>query len=103
MQLWQIYLNNVDALLKVLHIPTTQSVTFAAVNNPEQVPADVSALLFSIYVAAVITLQSADTNFILGQDRQSALLVYQRGLEIFLHAASFFDSPSTTSLQAILI
>ncbi len=52
-QLWQTYLNNVDGLLKLLHVPTVQPSVFAAINSPKDTPADMIALLFSIYFAAV--------------------------------------------------
>lgn len=103
MQLWQIYLNNVDVLLKVLHVPTTQPVIFAAINNPSEAPADVSALLFSICFAAITTLDTEQIEFTIGFSRQSAIEIYQRGLEISLHNASFLDSPTIKSLQAMAI
>ncbi|RAL03682.1 putative C6 transcription factor [Aspergillus ibericus CBS 121593] len=102
-QLWQVYLNNVDALLKLLHVPTTQPLVFAAINSPGQAPANHTALLFAVYFAAVTSLSSPGTQVILGEDRQSALCKYQRGLEVSLHAASFLDSPTIISLQAISI
>ncbi|KAJ9138922.1 Fungal transcriptional regulatory protein, N-terminal [Pleurostoma richardsiae] len=80
-----------------------QPVIFAAINNQKQVPPDLSALLFSIYFAAVTSLRAQDTRIILGLDRESALCEYQRGLEVSLHMASFLDSPTITSLQAMSI
>ncbi|KAJ5544282.1 hypothetical protein N7513_007093 [Penicillium frequentans] len=101
--LWQMYLNNVDVLLKVLHIPTTQSAVFAAINNPNTASQDLNALLFSIYFAAVTSLRQAEINLIFGEDRQAVLKTFQRGLEIFLHSAEFLDSPTIVSLQAMSI
>lgn len=101
--LWQVYLNNVDVLLKVLHIPTTQPAVFAAINNPNTASQDLNALLFSIYFAAVTSLRQAEINILFGEDRQSVLKRFQRGLEIFLHSAEFLDSPTIVSLQAMSI
>lgn len=102
-QLWQAYLNNVDTLVKLLHVPTTQPKFFAAVNNPKDAPHDVHALLFAIYFAAVTSLRSADVLIMLGQDRQAALDAYQRGLEASLHLGCFLDAPTIVSLQAMAI
>ncbi|RAK72640.1 Zn(II)2Cys6 transcription factor [Aspergillus fijiensis CBS 313.89] len=102
-QLWQVYLNNADPLLKLLHIPSVNSLVFAAINNPEEVTAGTSALLFAIDFAAVTSLPSPDTILLLNQDRPSALNQFQRGLEISLHAAVFLDSPTITTLQAMTI
>lgn len=101
--LWQVFLNNVDVLLKVLHIPTTQPAVFAAINNPKAASKDLNALLFSIYFAAVTSLRQADSHMIFGEDRQSVLKRFQRGLEVSLHSAAFLDSPTIVSLQAISI
>lgn len=102
-QLWQNYLNNVDSLVKILHVPTVQPKLFAAINKLKDTPHDMSALLFSIYFAAVTSLRSPDVQIILGQDRQAALSAYQRGLEVSLHMGSFLDSPTIVSLQAVAI
>ncbi|RAH45851.1 Zn(II)2Cys6 transcription factor [Aspergillus brunneoviolaceus CBS 621.78] len=102
-QLWQVNLNNADPLLKLLHIPSVNSLVFAAINNPEEVTAGTSALLFAIDFAAVTSLPSPDTILLLNQDRPSALNQIQRGLEISLHAAVFLDSPTITTLQAMTI
>lgn len=40
---------------------------------------------------------------IFGEDRQSVLKRFQRGLEVSLHSAAFLDSPTIVSLQAISI
>ncbi|RAH64842.1 fungal specific transcription factor domain-containing protein [Aspergillus aculeatinus CBS 121060] len=102
-QLWQVYLNIVDPLLKLLHIPSVNSLVFAAINNPEEVTAGTSALLFAIDFAAVTSLPSSDTILLLNQDRPSALNQFQRGLEISLHAAAFLDSPTIITLQEMTI
>lgn len=101
--LWQSYLNNVNPLIRVLHIPTVEPVIFSAINDANRTPPDVMTLLFSIYFAAVTSLGSPETEIILGHSRQSALRTYQRGLEVSLHMASFLDSPTIQSLQALSI
>jgi hypothetical protein len=102
-QLWQIYLVNVDPFLRVLHVPTTEPSVFAAINHPEDVPAEFNALLFAIYFAATTSLLAPDVATIVGRDRASVLNTYRRGLEISLSMASFLDAPTITSLQAMAI
>ncbi|EEA19234.1 hypothetical protein TMatcc_010209 [Talaromyces marneffei ATCC 18224] len=100
-RLWHVWLNNVNPIVRLLHIPTTQPLFFAAVNNPTQTSADFSALIFSIYFAAVTSIDDSETYLILGQDRQSALNAYQCGLELSLHMADFLDYPTIASIQAM--
>jgi hypothetical protein len=102
-QLWQYFLNNVDCLVKLLHIPTVQPTVFAAINNPKESSPDMNALLFSIYFAAASSLRWTEVQTILGQDRQTVLSAYSRGLELSLHAKFFLDSPSVLSLQAMAL
>lgn len=98
--LWQTYLSRVDPLVKVLHVPSVQSRIFAAINRPESVSAGVRALLFAIYFAATTTLLSDDTqNEVVFADLQK----FKKGMEISLYDSEFLDSPTITSLQAMII
>jgi hypothetical protein len=98
--LWEAFINRVDPLIKVIHVPTAQSRIFAAINRPESVGADVRALLCAICFAATTTLLSEDTqNEVLFAD----LRRYQQGLELSLYHSDFLDAPTLTSLQAMVI
>lgn len=103
MLLWQAFVNNVDPIAKILHIPTTQTIMFAAINNPNNLEADLSALLFSIYFAATTSLTSSAAANLLGKDKSTALSHYKQGLEQSLAAANILDTPSMRSLQAMTI
>ncbi|KNG89152.1 C6 transcription factor [Aspergillus nomiae NRRL 13137] len=102
-QLWQVYLNNVNPLMRVVHIPTLLPKVYNAINAPSDVPADLSALLFAIYFAATTSLLSINEGDFLGGQKHAALQKYQRGLEVSLYNSSFLDSPTMTSLQAMAI
>jgi hypothetical protein len=98
--LWQTFLSRVDPLVKVIHVPSTQSLIFAAINRPESVGADVRALLFAIYFAAATVLLSDDTQ------KEAVIADLQRfkqGMEISLYHAEFLEAPTITSLQAMVI
>lgn len=101
LQLWQIFVNNVDPITKILHIPTAQATIFNAINNPGSAEANLNALLFAIYFAALTSLSPADAFNLLGQDRSKILIKFKQGLEHSLAAANLFDSPSMLSLQAM--
>ena len=103
MLLWQAFVNNVDPIAKVLHIPTTQATVFAAINNPNNLEADLGALLFAIYFAATTSLTSDTAASLLGQDKSTSLSHYKQGLEQSLAAANILDTPSMRSLQAMTI
>ena len=58
-RLWQIYLDNVNPLLKVTHTPTLQRRVIDAVVNLTNVKPTLEALMFSIYCVAVMSLEEA--------------------------------------------
>ena len=103
LQLWQTFLNNVDPIIKILHIPTAQATIYTAINNPGNAEDDLNALLFAIYFAAATSLSTADASSLLGQDRSTTLTKFKQGLEYFLAGTNIFDSPSMRSLQAMTI
>jgi hypothetical protein len=103
MQLWRAFVTNVDPIAKILHIPTTQAIVFAAISNANHVDEDLSALLFSIYFAATTSLTSTDAANLLGQSKSTALNKFKQGLEHSLEGANTLDTPSMKSLQAMTI
>jgi hypothetical protein len=34
LQLWQTFLNNIDPIIKIIHLPTAQVTIYTAINNP---------------------------------------------------------------------
>ena len=103
MQLWQAFINNVDPITKVLHIPTAQVLVFEAINDPCRKTKDTNALLFAIYFSAVTSLQATDVEHFLGQDKSTVLKVFKQSLENSLEQANVLDNPTLTSLQALAI
>ncbi|PYH35581.1 Zn(II)2Cys6 transcription factor [Aspergillus neoniger CBS 115656] len=99
-QLWQTFLNRIDPIIKVLHVPSTQPRVFAAINQPAAAPADLHALLFAIFFAATTSVLAEDPAH---EQRQSEVKRYQQGLELALYQSNFLDAPTLTSLQAMSI
>ncbi|KAK0105968.1 hypothetical protein ONS95_004477 [Cadophora gregata] len=102
-QLWQAFVNNVDPLFKIFHIPTTQSIIYGAISNPENVDAGINALLFAVYFAGVTSLSSDQVMNLLGLPKNAALNTFKQGLEQSLAAAGFLDTPTLITLQAITL
>ncbi|GKZ16460.1 hypothetical protein AbraIFM66951_007144 [Aspergillus brasiliensis] len=99
-QLWQTFLNRIDPIIKILHVPSTQPRIFAAINQPAAAPADLHALLFAIFFAATTSMLAEDPGH---EQRRSEVKRYQQGLELALYQSNFLDSPTLTSLQAMSI
>lgn len=98
--LWETFLNRVDPVLKVIHVPTTRPRIFSAINRPDACRPDIHCLLFAIFFAATTALVSDEPD---NEALRSDLRRYQQGLELAMYYSSFLDAPTVTSLQAMAI
>lgn len=61
-QLWTVYINSVDLVLKILHIPTVQSTVVATILDPRSARSSTVALTFAIYFATITALCHDNNN-----------------------------------------
>ncbi|KAJ4292941.1 hypothetical protein N0V88_005604 [Collariella sp. IMI 366227] len=69
-RLWQIYLDNVDPLLKVTHTPSLQARIIEAVGDLTALDAPSEALMFSIYCVAILSLDEERCRTLFGPKRE---------------------------------
>ncbi|KAL4801192.1 hypothetical protein BDV18DRAFT_165181 [Aspergillus unguis] len=100
-RLWQIYLDNVDPLLKVTHTPTLQSRIVEAVASPKSVPPVLQALMFGIYCMATLSLMPGDCQSSFGASREETLAHYQHSCRLALIHARFLRSNDRECLTAL--
>lgn len=101
--LWQTYLDRVNPLTKIIHVPTLQPYLVQAASDSRNVPKNIEALLFSIFLMAVISLTPDECMELLGQSREEALERYSLGVKQSLRAMSFLKHYDLTTLQAFVI
>ncbi|KAI1404620.1 fungal-specific transcription factor domain-containing protein [Hypoxylon fuscum] len=102
-QLWQIYLNNVNPLLKLTHTPTLQVRIIEAGANLDKVSRPLEALMFSIYLMAITSIDEDECQTTFNESRMSLLAKYQWAAQQALLNAGFMRSPDLTLLQAYLL
>lgn len=102
-QLWQIYLENVNPLLKVTHTPTIQGSLIEAAANPAKIAKPLEALMFSIYFIAVISMTESEVRETFQEDKNRLLSKYHHGTQQALINAGFMRSPDLVVLQAYVI
>lgn len=83
-RLWQIYLDNVDPLLKVTHTPSLQGRIVEAISDLTSIDPNIQALMFGIYCVATLSLMSDDCETLLGSSRDGLLGHYQRSCRVAL-------------------
>ena len=63
--IWQVYQENVDAIIKVLHVPTMSKMIRDLRNNMDALTPSTEALMFSIYYAAITSLEEDEVGRLL--------------------------------------
>jgi hypothetical protein len=102
-RLWQLYLDRVNPLTKVIHVPTVQPYIIEAVSNMARLPLNYQALLFSIFNMAAISLSEVECSSILGITRDEALRRFTTGLKHSLTRANFLKNHDMPTLQALVL
>ncbi|RDL29801.1 Uncharacterized protein BP5553_10666 [Venustampulla echinocandica] len=102
-RLWQIFLDNVNPLIKVLHAPTVQQQVLDASADLENVPKGVEALMFSVYAVAITSLCEAACMSLLGDRKATLLSRYRAGAKQALRNAGFLRSSELIVLQAFFL
>lgn len=102
-QLWQIFLDNVHPLSKVLHSHSTQRQIIAANINLDGVSRGLEALMFVIYLSAVNSLKPSECESILGERKD---ILHKRYLSAAKQAfvnCECLKSCSFTVLQSLTL
>jgi len=102
-QLWQIYLTNVNPLLKVTHTQTLQAQIIEAGANPAKIPRPLEALMFGIYFIAITSMSEEDVHSTFDEEKARLLFKYHRAAQQALLNAGFMRSPDIMVLQAYFL
>ncbi|KAJ4016424.1 hypothetical protein NW752_003551 [Fusarium irregulare] len=101
--LWSVYQENVEPLLKVLHIPTMEPVFRDARRDHKQLSPGNEALVWAIYYAAITSLDPDEVRANLSVTKEDILVQYRFAVEQALAKANFLNSLDTPIMQALLI
>ncbi|CAK7266670.1 hypothetical protein SEPCBS57363_002207 [Sporothrix epigloea] len=101
--IWHVYQENVDSVVKILHIPTTSKLIREACTNLDNISPAAEALMFAIYYAAINSLDDYDvrTNFM--TEKAALVNKYRFALEQALSKANFLVSSDLVTLQAFVM
>ncbi|KAI1170123.1 fungal-specific transcription factor domain-containing protein [Nemania sp. FL0916] len=102
-RLWQTFLEKVNPLTKVIHVPSVQPKLVEATTNPGSIPKNVDALLFSIYTMAVVALDERECQQQLGCAKEQAYQRFSTGCRIALMRIGILNTYDLVVLQALLL
>lgn len=101
--MWQIYQENVDPVVKILHIPTMNKLIREMRTNVDRLTPSAEALMFAIYYGVVVSLDADEVKQTLGAEKQFLLARYRFAVEQALAKANFLTDPDFTVCQAFVL
>ncbi|KAJ5929645.1 hypothetical protein N7454_006595 [Penicillium verhagenii] len=102
-RLWQLYLDNVNPLLRVTHTPSLQGKIIEAATNITGLDPHLEALMFSIYCIAIQSLTSDNCQSTFGLSKTDLLTQYQFGCQQALLNCRFLRTDSRVCLTALCL
>ncbi|MBE3043515.1 fungal specific transcription factor domain-containing protein [Candidatus Bathyarchaeota archaeon] len=102
-QLWQVYINNINPLLRITHVPTAQGRVIEASANLERTPMGLEALMFAVYLMALISIDDAEVQVMFGEPRMQVLGRFHLAAQQALINAGLMRTNDITVLQAYIL
>ncbi|KAK9337314.1 hypothetical protein LIPSTDRAFT_57140 [Lipomyces starkeyi NRRL Y-11557] len=102
-RLWQLYLENVNPLLKVTHTPSLQRRIIEAASNVLNIRPTLEALMFSIYCMSILSLAVDDCQAMFGSSKVDLLTRYQFGCQQALLNCGFLRCGDRDCLTALYL
>jgi hypothetical protein len=102
-KLWQVYLENVNPLLKVTHAPSLQGRIIEAISNMSNINPTFDALLFSIYCIAVFSLSERRCQELFSESKEVLLVKYRAGCQTALAKCHFLKTKELDALTALFL
>lgn len=103
LKLWDVFIDRVDPLAKILHLPTFWSSLESAIQRPKDVPSDLQALIFSFYLVTIASLEEGECLELLGGYKPDIFARHERVARRALRAAGFLNTTSITTLRAYCV
>ena len=97
------YLENVNPVIKIVHTVSIQKEFQQAAENPEKLQKSTEALMFAIYLVAILSSTEDDCQTLYGEERSVLLSRYKSATEQALTSAQFLGTLDFTVLQAFVI
>ena len=102
-RLWQVYIDNVNCLLKLHHVPTFQSQLLEAASDLANVTKEMEAVMFGIYLMAINSLEESEIVEMFASTKRQLLLHYHGAMQQALTNAGFLHQPHILTLQAYVL
>lgn len=102
-KLWQHFLDKVNPLTKVIHVPSLEPYMMRAAVGMHLVPVEYQALLHSIYTMAVISMSEQECLGLLGYSRDVLVKQYSCNTKETLLKYNHMENYTMVTLQTLLL
>lgn len=102
-QLWQVFLNNVDPIVKLFHAPSVQRMVLEAASDLGSISRSTEALLFAIYISAIASMDEESCQKVLYRSKSDLVVRFSKAAEQALVNADFLRSTNIVVLQALTL
>lgn len=102
-QLWQVYISNINPLLRLTHVPTAQGRVIEASAHLERTPSSLEALMFAVYLMALISVDEVEVQAMFGEPRMQVLSKFHLAAQQALINAGLMRTNDITVLQAYIL
>lgn len=103
LQLWSVYVQHVDPVLKILHIPSLQSVVVQTILNPGSASLSTLALTFAIYYAAITSMWEEEDTLVPPEEQAVLISRFKTALDQLLTVRHLISQPDIQCIQALAI
>jgi len=101
--MWEAYKENVEPLVKILHLPTMCKIIANASSGLDNLGKGTEALLFAMYLAVITSLNPNECKDLLSEDKETALSKYRFATEQALARAGFLNTQERVVLEAFVL
>ena len=102
-RLWQVFLDNINPLTKLIHAPTTQQRLLDASANLESISKESEALMFAIYFSAFQSMSADECQSIMGEGKGALIRKYHPAVRSALLRANLTSSLNILVVQAFVL
>lgn len=102
-RLWQVFLDNINPLTKLIHAPTTQQRLLEACANLENISKEWEAVMFAIYFSAFQSMSTDECQSVMGESKTALIRRYHPAVRSALVRANFTSSLDILLVQAFAL
>ncbi|KAK2000868.1 fungal-specific transcription factor domain-containing protein, partial [Colletotrichum falcatum] len=102
-RLWQVFLERVNPMIKVIHVPSLEPLVFAAATGRLNTSADFEALICSINLVAILALSEFETIQLLNVEKSHALRCSTLALKTAMKKIDFLKKYSIGTIQCLVL